>query len=320
MRTGDIVLVSQQTILRAIHLARQSISSLSFAIVFFVSIFFACGTYSQTIPGSAAVRSNLPTFLADQVYLPSGSMLGFVEIPAGSFLMGSNPLIDPMAFENERWSAGRRQGRVDLPTYYIGKYEVTVAQYRYFAETTGYRVEPEILDLPPNQPVVLVSWTDAIAYARWLETVLKGATWTPSLVRQRLSQGWHVALPTEAEWEKAARGESGFIYPWGNSASTEFANFGSNGAVEVGSTSCTQCSYDLQDMSGNVWEWTQSPSQAYPYDPSDDRDDLSEDALWIMRGGSFNDQENNVRAAVRGAADPGARRDFIGFRIVLTSN
>jgi formylglycine-generating enzyme required for sulfatase activity len=318
MRTGDIVLVSKQTVLRTIHLGRQSI--LSFATVFCVSIFFAGSTYSQTIPENVSVLANLPMFLGDQVYLPNDSLLGLVEIPAGPFLMGSNPLIDPMAFENERWSAGRRQGRVELPTYYIGKYEVTVAQYRYFAEVTGYRIEPEILDLPPNQPVVLVSWTDAIAYTRWLETVLTNATWTPSLVRQLLSQGWHVALPTEAEWEKAARGESGLIYPWGNSASAEFANFGSNGAMEVGAANCTQCSYDLQDMSGNVWEWTLSPSQAYPYDPSDDRDELNEDALWIMRGGSFNDQENTVRAAVRGAADPGARRDFIGFRIVLTSN
>ena len=71
-------------------------------------------------------------------------------------------------------------------------------------------------------------------------------------------------------------------------------------------------------MSGNLFEWTRSPYQAYPYTSEDDRENLMEDALWVIRGGSFNDQINNARAAVRGAADPGARRAFIGFRLVLT--
>ena len=61
-------------------------------------------------------------------------------------------------------------------------------------------------------------------------------------------------------------------------------------------------------MSGNVWEWTRSPYQPYPFDPADDRKNLEADALWVMRGGSFADAERNVRAAIRGGADPGARR------------
>jgi formylglycine-generating enzyme required for sulfatase activity len=72
-------------------------------------------------------------------------------------------------------------------------------------------------------------------------------------------------------------------------------------------------------MSGNVWEWTRSPYQAYPYDESDDREGLDEDALWVMRGGSFSDQEQNIRTAIRGGADPGVRRPFIGFRLVIAS-
>jgi formylglycine-generating enzyme required for sulfatase activity len=71
-------------------------------------------------------------------------------------------------------------------------------------------------------------------------------------------------------------------------------------------------------MSGNVWEWTRSPYQSYPYDSSDDSSTAATEALWVMRGGSFNDTEQSIRAATRGAADPGARRPFIGFRIVLT--
>jgi len=70
-------------------------------------------------------------------------------------------------------------------------------------------------------------------------------------------------------------------------------------------------------MSGNVWEWTSSPYQPYPYDPSDDRANLDVDALWVMRGGHFGDPARTVRASARGAADPGARRPFIGFRVAL---
>jgi formylglycine-generating enzyme required for sulfatase activity len=71
-------------------------------------------------------------------------------------------------------------------------------------------------------------------------------------------------------------------------------------------------------MSGNVWEWTRSPYQPYPYAESDDTAGLDVEALWVMRGGSFQDTPRNVRAAARGGADPGARRPFIGFRVVIS--
>jgi formylglycine-generating enzyme required for sulfatase activity len=71
-------------------------------------------------------------------------------------------------------------------------------------------------------------------------------------------------------------------------------------------------------MSGNVWEWTSSPYQPYPYDPGNDRANLDADALWVMRGGSFDDAARLVRTTTRGAADPGARRPFIGFRVVIS--
>ena len=71
-------------------------------------------------------------------------------------------------------------------------------------------------------------------------------------------------------------------------------------------------------MSGNVWELTRSPYRPYPYDPAIDHVDLDADALWVMRGGSYADSEQNIRTAVRGGVDPGARRPFIGFRVVLT--
>lgn len=262
--------------------------------------------------------SELAGFRADSWYLPDEGMLGFVEIPAGTFPMGSNPLIDPMAFENERWSESRRQGIVDLPTYYISRYEVTVAQFKAFVDATGYRVDPLALQSPPDHPVGSVSWTDALAYARWLEAQLRESAQTPEPLRRLLDEGWRVTIPDEAQWEKAARGSEGRVYPWGNQPSREQANYAGTGTMPVGSHPCPECKYGLHDMSGNVWEWTRSPYQPLPFDSSDDRANLSEDALWVMRGGSFNDAENNARAAVRGAADPGARRPFIGFRLAIT--
>ena len=73
-------------------------------------------------------------------------------------------------------------------------------------------------------------------------------------------------------------------------------------------------------MSGNVWELTSSAYQPYSSEPRDDLTVLSQDALWVMRGGSYSDSSRNVRAAIRGGADPGARRSFIGFRVVLSQS
>jgi formylglycine-generating enzyme required for sulfatase activity len=252
-------------------------------------------------------------------FLPDDDMLGFVEVPGGPFIMGSDPNVDPLAYDIERWSRGQPQGTVDLPTFYIGRYEVTVAQYSAFVSATGHTVvEPAALDAPPDHPVTNVSWTDALAYARWLDGELREASDTPPELARLLTDGWHVSLPTEAQWEKAARGDDGRIYPWGNEPRQDRAVFGTRGTAPVGSLECPECPYGLSDMSGNVWEWTRSPYQPYPYDESNDREGLDVDALWVMRGGAFNDGVQNIRAAGRGGADPGARRPFIGFRVVLS--
>ena len=262
--------------------------------------------------------TDLDGFRADAWFLPDEVLLGFVEIPAGPFVIGSDPAIDRLAFENERWSSTRRQGTVNLPAFYIGRYEVTVAQFKAFLEATHYRVDKQVFEGSPVHPVVNVSWTDALAYSRWLETTLKEWSETPSRLSQILSGGGQVSLPSEAEWEKAARGIDGRIYPWGNQPSSGQANYGGTGTTPVGSFQCPECAFGLSDMSGNVWELTRSPYQPYPYDATDDRDDLEADALWVMRGGSFNDAENNIRAAIRGGVDPGVRDPTIGFRLVIS--
>jgi formylglycine-generating enzyme required for sulfatase activity len=240
-------------------------------------------------------------------------------VPGGPFSMGSDRSVDPMAFDIERWSPDQALGTVDVPTFYIGRYEVTTAQYAAFVRATGHRVaDAGALAGRPNAPVVSVAWTDAVAYAAWLEGAL--ATWdgTPPAIARLLAEGWRVTIPTEDQWEKAARGTDARIFPWGNEARAERANFQGPGPTRVGAFECPECPYGLADMSGNVWEWTRSPYQPYPYNAADDALALEADALWVMRGGSFSDGPQNVRAAVRGGADPGARRPFIGFRVVIS--
>ena len=174
----------------------------------------------------------------------------------------------------------------------------------------------------PNHPVVFVSWYDALAYCEWLTRCLREWDGTPEPLKTLLrNKQWCITLPSEAEWEKAARGTDGRRYPWGNEPDPDRANYSETGINATSAVGCfpggaSPCG--LEDMSGNVWEWTRSPYQPYPFDPANDRADLERDALWVMRGGSFADTERNVRAAIRGGADPGARRAFIGFRVVLT--
>ncbi|MGH9386041.1 MAG: formylglycine-generating enzyme family protein, partial [Vicinamibacterales bacterium] len=224
----------------------------------------------------------------------------------------------PQAFDNERWSPADTEGTLYLPTFYIARHEVTVAELTAFARSGTWTIDQRALSGPATHPATFVSWPDALAYCRWLETKLKSDTSASTHVQQLMREGWHVTLPSEAEWEKAARGSDRRIYPWGNESLPGRANFGGTGTTPVGQFSCPECAYGLSDMSGNVWEWTSSPYQPYPYDPGDDRASLDADALWVIRGGHFGDGARLVRTSTRTGADPGVRRRFIGFRVVLS--
>lgn len=257
-------------------------------------------------------------FRPDAWYLPDDDMLGFVEIPGGPFIMGSDPGVDTLAFDVEWWGEGRVQGRPGVPTFYLGRFEVTTVQFAAFAQASGHRlVDPGTLAAPPAHPVAYVAWTDAVEYARWLDATLRSSGTTPPALAALLSDGWSVRLPGEDQWEKAARGDDARIYPWGNTPRPDRARYGRSAPVPVGSFDCPECPYDVSDLSGNVWEWTRSPYQPYPYTTADDGRDLTSEALWVIRGGSFQDTEQFIRSANRGGADPGARRSFIGFRVAL---
>ena len=222
--------------------------------------------------------------------------------------MGVDRSRDPLAFDNERWSPAQGEGTVDVALFYIAQREVTVAEFTKFAHATKWSVDPRALAGPADHPVTFVSWPDALAYCRWLESTMKGT----------LRAGFHVTLPTEAQWEKAARGTDRRRFPWGDEPRRDRSNFASQGTVPAGKLACPECAHGLSDMAGNVWEWTRSPYQPYPYDESNDRANLGQDALWVMRGGGFADSPQLIRTTARGAAEPGARRPFIGFRVAIS--
>jgi len=273
-----------------------------------------------------------PRFNADLWHLPADEILGFVRIPAGRFLMGSVDK-DEQAQEREK-----PQHEVELPEYWMAKYPVTVAQYRSFVENSGYktRVEEALLG-NLNHPVVYVTWYDALEYSKWLDGELrKAATEKVSAGEkhpfwQGMAEGkLQVTLPSEAEWEKAARGADGRIYPWGNEFDPEKANTGPTGIGTTSSVGCFPAWGDgLYDMSGNVWEWTRSlwgkdwqkSQHNYPYNPKDkERENLEaeKDILRVLRGGSFNYPSDLARCACRGRNYPDNWDWNFGFRVVVS--
>lgn len=207
-----------------------------------------------------------------QVKAKDGSEM--ILIPAGEFTMGSN---DGEASE-------KPAHKVYLDTYEIGKYEVTVAQYRKFCRATG-RAMP--VEAPPwgwkdDHPIVNVSWFDAEAYCKWAGG----------------------RLPTEAEWEKAARGTEGRTYPWGNTwDKNKCANYGLGlkSTAAVGSYPSGASPYGCMDMAGNVWEWSADWHGEHYYSASPARNPKGPGSgkYRVLRGGSFYNSDSNNRCAFR---------------------
>lgn len=205
----------------------------------------AIATSAVTPPKVATPQPEVKSLASpDPIVLESPFQLELVWVPASEFLMGSDPAKDRLAVKNEQ-----PQHRVHVSEFYIGKYPITNTQYSVYAKEN--KIEFMVPSGKDSHPVVKITWSQAIRFCEWLSHVTE----------RRLR------LPTEAEWEKAARGTDGRIYPWGNGWDSARVNGGLSRWVRpitqtttlVGKYSPDGDSlYGASDMAGNVWEWTNS--------------------------------------------------------------
>ena len=215
-------------------------------------------------------------------------------IPAGEFQMGFP--------EGEGESREYLRHKVYLDAYYIDKYEVTVAQYKDFAKATGRQMPAQELWSTDHHPVVNINWNDADAYCKWAGS----------------------RLPTEAEWEKAARGGINTKYGFGDDVSKldEYAWYFANsnsGAHPVGQKKPNQ--YGLYDMHGNVWEWVADWYDASYYNVSPEKNPKGPDsgAFRVLRGGSWSNLYIYLRAAGRFRDAPDLASFDVGFRCAVAA-
>jgi formylglycine-generating enzyme required for sulfatase activity len=221
-----------------------------------------------------------------------------VEIPAGEFVMGFD---GTQALEDERPAH-----RVWLDGYSMDQYEVTTAQYAAFLAAqprpAPWQWESVNLALHGDRPVIGVDWHDADAYCRW-----KGKR-----------------LPTEAEWEKAARGTDGRLYPWGNHVPTDkLANFAlgarfsySQVLMPVQSHEAGKSPYGLFHMAGNVWEWVSDwyGANYYEHSPEKNPTGPEQGQFKVLRGGSWSDLPKYLLTYGRFKLPPETRNSYTGFR------
>ncbi len=266
-----------------------------------------------------------PRFHPDRWCLPVDELLGFVEIPAGEFLMGDDEDKDATPCHT-----------VQIERYFISCYMVTVAQFRAFVNDSGYQPSnTDCLAGIANHPVKRVDWYDAIAYCKWLNDIFCNWPKLHNSLRMLFDdEGFRVCLPSEAEWEKGARGWDGRRYPWGNDQpSLDSANWnqaGIKGTSPVGCFLSGTGPYGLIDSSGNLWEWTRSlwgsnlfePEFKYPYDLSDtqrENENAASDVRRIVRGGHYSSNANELSCAFRSWDIPDSWTWHRGFRIAFAS-
>jgi formylglycine-generating enzyme len=225
-------------------------------------------------------------------------------LPSGDFEMGYEE-----GRENEQLAHN-----ISLSAFYMDIYPVTNAQYAKFLQETGHRVPQSTVwdegeewniwtdKLPPadyeNHPVVGVSWEDAQEYCRWAGK----------------------RLPSEAEWEKAARGMDERIYPWGNEKpDKKRASYDGMTTAEIGSKEAGQSPYGISDMAGNVCEWVNDwyDSDYYLECPSVNPEGPDEGIFRVVRGGSWNNKPIALRASKRFLRLPSIRHNSVGFRCAL---
>lgn len=253
--------------------------------------------------------------------------LAWITIPAGNFSMGSRRagILTTERFPDNELP----QHPVYVKEFRVSQYPITRSQFATFVRATGYRTDAEKMGhakvwqagrereiqavswqqplglLCPfcpyrKHPVTYISWYDAQAFCRWAG----------------------VRLPTEAEWEKAARGTDGRQYPWGNEQPDAIkCNFYAQPdhtelTTPVDKYPSGVSPLGVWDLTGNVAEWTSSKDYKYPYAIDDGREDMATLANRILRGGAFIDSAYDVRCARRRAKEPHYRSNYTGFRVV----
>lgn len=274
--------------------------------------------------------------------------LEFVFIPAGKCVIGTEEG-DPMAFGDEH---PLHELMIDYD-YWCGRYHVTNKQFEAFVEATGFITNAEkegwafVFNVPKSEwekvkgaswrhplgpdstykdflkhPVISVCFYDVLAYFEWLNKQFGG----------ELPKGYRFSLPNEVEWEKAARGERGVRFPWGDEFDPELCSYHdlseNVGTSPVGTYSPKGDScFGAADMAGNVWDWTRTlwgedkntPEYTYPYVPGDGRENLDagEQYYRIIRGGSFKNIEEALRSACRDLDPPKYSLNNLGFRVFV---
>lgn len=231
-----------------------------------------------------------------------GKYIEFVRVPGGYFTMGSNPADDPHLQSDET-----PPHNVEVSEFWISKYPVTVAEYTIFTNSTN---QPAPFDFPQKgeHPITNVSWYDAMVFCRWASDLT----------------GKEVRLATEAEWEKAARGNDGRLFPWGNefdatrlnSAESNRSNTTPVAQYPTGASPC-----GAMNMAGNVWEWVSDWYKPDYYQTSPPRNPTGPEVGYYkaLRGGAWFSDRAHVRAADRTHFNPDNQYDYVGFRIVVTS-
>jgi len=311
-------------------------------------------TLQESMPEAGETLRGAPVEKAARRVTPTGEaapgrpgLQGFgglpcVLVPKGKFLMGSRD-DNSLAYDDEK-----PQHTLELPyDYWMGRFPVTNEQFGSCSEasfmvttaekeggwnpnkneyTKGYDWRHPLgpkdnYEKKLDHPVAQVNWHEARAFCDWLNQAHEAD----------LPKGHAFRLPTEAEWEKAARGEFGFEWPWGNEFDENKCNSqegGKGGTTPVGLYSPAGDSpYGCADMVGNVWEWMQSlwgtdfskPSFRYPYVATDGRENAGagSDVFRVVRGGSFLNNHRNARCAARNRNDPENRNHNQGFRVVV---
>jgi serine/threonine protein kinase len=221
--------------------------------------------------------------LDDDVYME------FIRIPAGEFLMGSDPTVDPLAWKDEQ-----PQHKVALDEYWIGKISVNRTQFKVFAsqkKSFFFRFfnQTNNLDFREDDPFTEVDWNVAVEFCDWLSDL----------------SGQSISLPTEAQWEKAARGTDGRFFPWGNEVNMDLSK--------------KPGPYGALGMAGVVWDWTSDWYSRNYYLKGSNKNPTGPDEgeFKVVHGGSSTSEAKECRSACRCGLDPIDKYSNVGFRCVL---